>query len=77
MSQPDCMDKWNWGHRLGSLTISRQNSSVTIRGSRLPSRTRRWGTARHTAPIITAGEGFPGRSTPQEAISIPVTTISR
>ena len=39
-SQPDCMDRWKWGHRLGSAAARRQKSSVMVRGSRLPSRRR-------------------------------------
>ena len=62
---------------IGSRESRRQKSSVTIRGSRLPSRTRSAGTAVQTASISSVTAGFPGRSAPQLAISMPVTTISR
>ena len=48
-SHPDCRDRWKWGHRLGSCDARRQKSSVTVRGSRLPSRSRSRGAAAATA----------------------------
>ena len=76
-SQPDCMDRWKWGQRLGSAAARRQNSSVIVRGSREPSRTRSPSAAWQTSSSRSIRLGLPGRSRPQEEISIPVTTSSR
>ena len=46
-------------------------------GFQTAQRIRSSGTARQMASISAVTAGLPGRSTPQEAISMPVTTISR
>ena len=76
-SHPDCMDRWKWGQRLARGAHRRQKSSVTVRGSRDPSRTRIPSAAPQTASISAVSSGLPGRSRPQEEISMPVRTISR
>ena len=76
-SHPDCIDKWNWGQRFGRAAARRQNSSVMVRGSRLPSRMRTAGAAVQTASSRSIRVSPFFRSWPQEEISMPVTTISR
>ena len=56
--------------------VSLEFARSTTRGSREPRRTRT-STAAQIASISPARPGFPGRSRPQEATSMPVTTISR
>ena len=59
-----CRERWKWGQRLGRAARRAQKSSVTVRGSREPRRTRISGTAWHTASIRLARSGRPGRSRP-------------
>ena len=65
------------GHTLGSAAKADTNSSVTVRGSKLPKRMRTSGTARHTASTRSVRVCPVLRSRPQEEISMPVSTISR
>ena len=75
-SQPLWRERWNWGHRSGRIAALWQNSSVTVRGSRLPSRRRTPGTAALTASSRSMRVVPWQRSRPQEEISMPVSTIS-
>ncbi len=76
-SQPLWRDRWKWGHRLGRPAARTQKSSVMVRGSREPSRTRQSGAAAHTDSMRSMRVSPVRRSRPQEEISIPVSTISR
>ena len=76
-SQPLCRDRWNCGQSWGRAAARRQKSSVTVRGSRDPSRSRSSGAA-EASPSIRSMSPWPFlKSWPQEEISMPVSTTSR
>ena len=75
-SQPLCRERWNWGQSPGRAAARRQKSSVTVRGSRDPRRSRSSGAAAERSSSRSTRLWPFLKSWPQEEISMPVSTTS-